>query len=366
MGATWGDFTLVGSQTGVGPGTLTIESVEQHDLIIACSAVATPYSKYSPAFPEHTATGVSVHAMFSKATAPLYARWFFAPPRWYYYYWPYWPYYWPYWYYRWWYYRYPVVVSQITCWRADSDGDVSVTFSEPSGWGVVFQTALKVWRPNISVGNNEAVRTYGFAESAQGATAAGRTATMPVYTDELLLAMGVDTYYWNPTGNITVSGVTLQELVDFNPSYTNRTARIKLWRVKSTGTAVATYTNCNVGRALMKFVPNVDVYQLVQPVPGEDPIFVEIQAELTPSGRIIRPRWFEALRTEYAWDHGMGLRKRWVREALGDTGGQAKARVIEMWKFPPAANSSIPAGEAYTWVDPQLAEARVIALDQGW
>lgn len=363
---TWGDFTLVGSTTGTGAGTLSITGVQQNDLIIACAAVRTMSFLHSPSQPYMQPSGIDTTELFSKNSIPEEAQWVYYPyAYWRYWYYPYYGYYWWYWQRRWW-LRYPVVVSRISVWRADSAGTVSVEFSDPSGWGTIYATALRVWKPNISVGQNMAIRSIGFAESAQGASGIGVVASMPVVQDELLLAMGVDTTYFGG-GNFVVSGPSVQELIDFNPVYAYRTARIKLWRVKTTTTATVTYSFCNAGRMLMKFVPNVDVYQVSRPVAQEPEIYVEIQADLTSSGRIIRPRWFEALRSEYAWSPSMGLRKRWTREATtSGEGKDARARVIEMWKFPASANASIPEGQAYTFVSVLDAEARVRAHDLGW
>lgn len=368
MGATWSDFTLVGSQTGTGPGTLTVNGVQKNDLIIAASAVSSYYrhwywygSDYIAAYPSHTATGVDLTEVVSRSTTP------YEPYRYYYWYWRYWYWYWWCWcwrYYYWWWWD-PFVVSRITIWVANSSGNVRVSFGEHRGDGAVIQTALRVWHPNITVGEYEAVRSIGFAQSAQAPTGSGNTASLPVVADELLLVMGMDCGWW-PPGTITLTGPNVQELLDFEPGFYYRTARIKLYRVKTTATATATWSRCNIGKMMMKFVPNVEVYQLARPVPTEDNIYVEIQGTLTPSGRIIRPRWFDSLRSNYAWSYSSGLRKRWVREAVGGTDDSSGVRVIEMWKFPAAANNSIPEGEAYTWVDQQVAEARVIYNDLGW
>lgn len=253
----------------------------------------------------------------------------------------------------------------MTIYRADSAGDVDVSFSDPSGQGTLFSTYVQVWRPQISVGANEAVKSIGFAESAQGAQSAGTTASVPVQQDDLLLAIGLDTHASTP-GEMTLSGPSSQLLVDFNPAYANRTSRMKLWRIKSTTNASVNYVRCNAGRSLIKLVPNVEVVQTEVPVADEPVIYVEIQPELTSSGRVLRPRWFDALRTSYAWSYSTGLRKRWMKEAASSDDAGARARIVELWKFPEAARTSVPTNEAFTYTNFTTAEARVIHHDLGW
>jgi len=368
MGATWSDFTLVGSVSGSGPGTLTLDGIQENDIIIAAAAVYTPYP-YSPALPTIDASGIDTLKIFEKNSAPYHGYWDYY--RWYYYwryyYW-YWWYYYNYWY---WWYRYPLVTAKVKVLRANEAGTISVDFGEPSGYGAVFSTILRAWKPNISVGANEAIKNLGFTESSQGVTARGSIATIPVNADDLLLAMGVDVTPWYDQANISISGPSVQELLDFFPQYAGRSVRIKLWRIKTTTTAQLTYSYCHVGRFAQKFIPNVEVVQTSYPVVSEDLAFVEIQAELTAAGRIVRPKWFEDLRTEYAWSKDFGLRKRWMREAASETSGShgdtvSRTRVIEMWKVPEEAVSSIPTGEAYIYDDEQTAEDRVTALDMGW
>jgi hypothetical protein len=117
---------------------------------------------------------------------------------------------------------------------------------------------------------------------------------------------------------------------------------------------------------LMKIVPTVKLVQTTHPVPGENLIWVEIWADLLPSGRVERPRWFNSLRTEYAWNHSFGLRKRWIKEAAATTQGEKRARYVELWKVPQSAISSIPTGQAYIFTSEQEAEARVLYHDLGW
>ena len=367
MAANWSDFTLVGSTTGNSAGTLSISNVQKNDLIIACSAVYTPYRRYSPAFSTHTPGGIETTEILNKNAVPQDGYWYWHPHyAWYYWYYWYYGYYWWWWYYRYWYY-YPVIVSRISVYRADADGTVSITFSEPSGYGTIFSTLLRVWRPNITVGQYEEVQSIGFAESAQAPTSVGNVASIPVQQDELLLAMGVDAYYYDyRVGNFSVSGVNVQELVDFAPVYSNRVSRIKLWRIKQTGNATVTYSYCDAARMLMKIVPTVKLVQTTHPVPGENLIWVEIWADLLPSGRVERPRWFNSLRTEYAWNHSFGLRKRWIKEAAATTQGEKRARYVELWKVPQSAISSIPTGQAYIFTSEQEAEARVLYHDLGW
>ncbi len=130
----------------------------------------------------------------------------------------------------------------------------------------------------------------------------------------------------------------------------------------------------------MKILPTVEIAQQVvptppeppQPPPPEDPpewptIWVEVTGELTHSGQVIRPRWFDALRSAYAWDPALGIRKRWVKgTTMTPNQGPSRARLVELWKFPRDAYLSIPAEEAYVFTDEQTAEDRVTYHDLGW
>lgn len=370
MAATWNDFTLVGSASRNNAGVLSVSGVQPRDLIIACSAVYTPYGPYTYAGPTHDISGVERTSVYDKFSIPYTGYWADYP--YYVWYWYYYPYYWWYWYvwrYYWWYYRYPRIVARISIWRADSAGTVSVTFSEPSGWGAVYAAHLRVWRPQITLGAHEILKGIGFMESAQSVQAGSYLyqGFMPVERDDLLIAMAIDNDPWRPVADVSLSGVQVQELLDFNPTVSNRTHRIKLWRIKQSGTATLTYSECQGGQFAQRIIPNVEIAHEIIPSPSEDVFYLELAAELMPNGRVIRPNWFEALRTELGWAPNFGLRKRWLKEAPPATESErARTKIVELWKVPSGKISAVPAGEAYVLTTRALAEARVLYHDLGW
>ncbi|MDD3494040.1 MAG: hypothetical protein PHZ19_11160 [Candidatus Thermoplasmatota archaeon] len=259
------------------------------------------------------------------------------------------------------------IAGRISIYVASDTGTAYVNFFDPSGRNAIVQKALYAWRPNVSTGENESIRSFGFAPSAQGPSTSGTTMIMPVIADDLLLTTGMSTN--STSGTFSLSGVTAQALVSFSASYGSAKTGISLWRIGQTGTASVSAAGYNHGRMAMKIVPYVEVVQTVLPSspPDLDYIFVEIPAVLTSSGQVIRPRWFNSLRSTYAWDINLGVRKRWLKDApIIEHDAPAQARLVELWKFPKAALSSIPASEAYVFNDEQTAEDRVTYYDLGW
>jgi hypothetical protein len=364
MGASWGDFSQVDAATGSGAGTLSITSVQENDLIIAASTTRGNYGEISSLSP----SGIPVTKILGKNSSPYQAQYWNGSWRYYYRYY-YYNYYWYWNYYYWWYY-YPIVVSRVEVYKADDDGTISMAFSEPSGIGTVFSTALKVMRPSLTPGASEEVTDVGFSESAQSPVSVGNKASLNVVQNDLLLAMGMDVSPNAASADITLSGPSSQELFDHFPQYANRSNRIKLWRIKSDATASLTYANCQAGRMVEKLTPNVNVVQSTYPTVTEDYGYFEFQPELSSSGRVLRPQWFNAIHTAQAWNGSFGLRKRWVEQLTteGSTASSAaqRARIIEMWKIPKALLSGIPVSEAYIYADEATAEDRVTALDLGW
>lgn len=361
MPATWSDFTYVNAASGTSEGTLSISNVQPGDLIIAVSSARRAYGP-GVAPPIHTPGGVSTEVVHEQNTLPAEIY----PQRgWDWWWYPYWPFWWLYWYpYSWDYYAYRSV-SRVSIYKAANSGTVSVTFQRGYPGSPIFQTYLCVWRPNISVGQNETIVNVTYAPSAQSAQYSPYTLSMPVRTDELLLATakGLNVSALSPS----LSGVTVQNLVNYSAVYGNCRHTVQLWRIKTTGTAVYTPVGANVAQQLTKIIPNVEVAHVSVPsVPPEANYFyVEFGADLLSTGRVIRPRWFETIRSSYAWDNNLGLRKRWVKgTAIGDDRG--RARVVELWKVPKGAENSIPAGEAYVFTTDQDAEARVLFHDLGW
>ena len=365
MGATWSDFTLTGSTSGSGAGSLTVDGVQANDLIIAAVACRG----YNGEVPSVGISGVSASKIIDKNSAPYHGYYWYN--RWYYYY--YWYYYNWYWYYRYWYwwYDYPAVLAKVVVFRADEAGTATVNFSEPSGVATVFSTLLKVWHPNIAVGANEGVKEVSFVESAASPTVRGYRASMSVSEDDLLLAMGVDNSPNYALADIAISGPSTQTLLDFFPQYAGKSVRAKLWRVKSNADAALSYSNCYIGRMVQRLTPNVTVVQTSYPTITDPYAYIEFQPNLTAAGRISRPRWFEALRTNQAWATNFGLRKRWMKQPIGPTENQKgspvlRTRITEMWKIDADLVSQVPAGEAYVYEDEATAEDRVTALDRGW
>jgi len=363
--ATWSDFTLTGSTSGSGAGALTLSGVQENDLIVTAVACRG----YNGEVPSIQLGGISASTIFDKNSAPYNG--YYWGSRWNYRY-PYYNYNW-YYQYRYWYWWYgtPIVLAKVQVFRADEAGSVTIDFSEPSGVGTIFSTTLKVWHPNIAVGGSEAISELGFVESAKAATVSGYQASIDVGQDDLLLAMGVDNSANYASANISVSGPSTQELLDFFPTYANRSVRIKLWRVKTDATAALTYANCYIGRMAEKLTPNVHVVQTAYPTVTEDYAYIEFQPNLTAAGRIVRPRWFEALRTSQAYATNFGLRKRWMNQAAGVTENEngepvTRARITEMWKIDKTLQGSVPVNEAYMYADEATAEDRVTALDLGW
>lgn len=363
--ATWDDFTLVANVTGASAGSLTLAGVQKNDLIVTAAATSGIAGEVASI----ATKGVPTTKIIEKNSVPYRAYWH--GKRWVYW-WPYYYYYW-YWYWAWWPWWYSGlhVNVKLCLYRADDQGDLTVEFTEPSGAGTIFSTVARAWRPSIAVGAGEEVSSVSFAESSQAPVTQGVVASLPVATDDLLLAIGVDHSPDYQTANVLLSGPANQELLDFFPVYANRSVRVKLWRIKSDTTAQLTYQNCYIGRMVQKLHPNVEVVQTAYPTPPEDVAYIEFQPELTTAGRVARPHWFEALRQDLAWSESFGLRKRWMREISSVTESEegepiSRVRIIEMWKIPKGKLVSVPAGEAYVYDDEQTAEDRVTALDQGW
>ena len=361
MGATWSNFTLVQSTTGSAAGALAVSSLQANDIVI--SAVAC-YG-YSGELPSMAESGIAATSLFEKNNIPYDG--YYQNSRWYYNYYRYYNYYYYYWNrWNWWYYS-PTVVAKVAVWRADDAGQVSISFSEPSGYGHIFSTALSVWRPVISVGVGEAVSDVGFAQNAKAPANVGNVASLPIQADDLLIAMGADISGDAATADISLAGPASQALFDFFPVYASRSVRIKIWRATSAAEANLTYSHCQTARMATSLRPNVKVVQTAYPTVTDPYAYVEIQPELTSRGRVVRPEWFNAIRTAQSWAINFGLRKRWVQEAMGSQDSEIlSARIIEMWKVDKTLVASIPVSEAYVYATEQLAEDRVTALDQGW
>lgn len=361
MAATWSDFTFVGATSGTRDGVLSISNVQPNDIIIAVSS-AYRYWGGDVAAPVHTPGGVSTEVIHEQNTVPAevyyYGYWY-----WYYYY--YWYYWWPYWYYYPWYYYYYRTITRVSIYKAVSSGTISVSFQRGYEGSPIYKTQIYVWRPNITVGQNELIRKINFAPSAQGAEYRSYTVSMPVSVDDLLLATSTGVYTAPLSPHL--SGVTAQNLVNYTANFGVCYTSVQLWRIKTSGTAVVQTQGANVAQQLTKIIPNVEIAQVAIPsIPPEASYFyVEIGAELFANGQVVRPRWFEEIRTTYAWNNGLGLRKRWVK---GTTWGEntGRARLVELWKVPKGAENLIPNGEAYVFTSDQDAESRVLFHDLGW
>lgn len=361
MAATWSDFTLVGSTQGTTEGTLSVSNVQANDLIIAVST-ARRSTGTCVAAPVHSPGGVSTDVIHEQNTIPAEI---YPTPAWTWWWYPYWRYWWPYWYYSHWKKYAYRTVSRVTIYQARDNGTVQVTFNRGYSGSPIIKTYLCVWRPNVSVGQNETIKRIGFAPSAQAPTYAGYSSSIPVTADDLLLATAKG---YPVTGiGLSISGVTVQNILSYSAYYGSSYDAIGLWRIKTSGTATVAYGYANVAQQLTKINPSVEVYHVSVPsIPPDAAYFyVEIGADLLSNGRVVRPRWFEAIRTTYAWSNSLGLRKRWLKEtSLGSETN--RGRLVELWKVPKGAESSIPGGEALVLTSDQDAEARVLMQDLGW
>lgn len=362
MPATWNDFVYVNAATGNSAGTLSVSNVQPNDLIIAvCSAYNTARN-VNLGQPVFIPGGVSTEVIHEQNIVPFevdaIGGWSL---QWYTYWRNWWGNFCP----TNWLYQVYRCIGRVVIYKAASAGTVNITFQPGNATTPIFKTHLVVWRPSISVGSNETVVNITYAPSAQPVRSEMYALSMPVRTDDLLLgsAMGMDV----PSLNPSISGVTVQNLLNYTAEYAGVRQAVQMWRVKTPGTATYTLTNANVSQHLAKIIPSVEVGHVTIPsVPPEANYFyVEIGADLLSNGRVVRPKWFEDLRTTYAWNNNLGLRKRWVKgTAMGVVTG--RARLVELWKVPKGAETSIPSGAAYVFTSDQDAEARVLFHDLGW
>lgn len=361
MPATWGDFIHVGSTSGSGEGTLSVSNVQKNDIIIAVST-ARRQSGPGVAPPVHTPGGISTDLIHEQNTIPAEI---YPLQGWVWWWYPWWRYWWPYWYPNPWLRYVYRTISRVSIYQASDNGTVTVTFSRGYTYSPIIQTHLSVWRPNVTVGANETLKSITFATSAQTSQYLNYMSSMPVKAHELLLATakGINVPALSPA----LTGVSVQTLLNYSAVYGASRETVQLWRVKTDGTATLVAANANISQQLTKIVPNVEIGHVSVPTipPDATYFYAEIAADLLSTGRVIRPRWFENIRSAYAWSNSLGLRKRWVKgTSLSDERG--RARLIELWKLPKGAESYIPSGEAYVFTTDADAESRVLFHDLGW
>lgn len=360
MSVTWSDYTFREEQSNNNGAWLESAWAQPHGLV----AIVSSNHDSRGIQPAITVEGVEHTVIADQGSVPYvnYYSWPYA--RWYWYYHPW--YYRYYWYWGW--HRYMPVNARVTLIVPHESG----TIRAKAEGTYIFDHRMRVFTANITPAGGRAIRRVGFSTSIQTAQVDGPSATMDCLADDLLLAIGTDSSPWYSLADIVkTSGPATQELINIIPSRQNMSVRVKLWRVKGAGTMNLGFVNCNAGRAMVRAMPNVEVYRTVPPTITEPRAYFEMQVRQDEVGRVVRPDWFQGLYHTLRNNQQIGLARSWLREIQErkvDTVGRVagvSARKIEHWTIPQAYAGSV-GPEALLFEDRNEWYARVVAQDNQW
>lgn len=383
------DFTLVGQTTVYGGGTATVNYVQPGDFIVAVSHTSRHQEQGLPAL--HFPSGIDVALLYEGHTTPFdfeliregtpraFAGWASYLTGYHI------GFEWSgitYWYYEWWKYMNYMFSAKLSLYRALSAGSVTVEFAKPTEDAYVWEGNLAVWRPSYTVPSGRIVRSIHCTFSAREPKRDDATLSVPAEVGDIIVALGSGAFILND--NVTISGVTLQQLLNYNRRYGAYYVFAGLWLAKTNGNVSLTFTGYNLSRTVLKLIPflelaNNTIPQIPEPGGGgegggewDEPIiqelayfYTEFAADLLPNGRVLRPKWFEDIREQYSWSSTLGLRKRWIKGTTL-TNIPPRTKLVELWKVPVGAQTLIPAGEALIFTSDQEAESRVLFHDKGW